>query len=179
MTGPATTAEVLATLKAEFEKRAAPYDHKESALLALLHAVQERYGWVFDEAEAAVGEFLGVGANKVHEAVTFYTLYRQRPYGKYHVMVCRTLSCDATGGADLVKLLREKLKVDQKTPTPDGLFSWETVECLGCCDLAPALQVNREPFKGPMTVPALARMLDELAKAGGAAKPAPVGAARG
>ena len=168
---PATTEQVLQRLDAEFTTRAAPYAHRESALLALLHAVQEAYGWVFPEAEAAVGSFLGVGSNRVHEAVTFYTLFRQKPYGRHHVMACRTLTCDVTGGADLVRLLRDRLKVGPREATPDGMFSWETVECLGCCDLAPALQVNREPYRGPMTVPALAALLDEL-KASGAGQPA-------
>ena len=163
MSVAAGAATVLEKMREEFTKRAAPFAYKPSALLALLHAVQDEYGFISPDGEAAVSEFLGVGANHVHEAVTFYTLYRQKPYGKFHVQVCRTLACDLCGGHDLVKALRDRLKVDQRTPTPDGLFSWETAECLGCCDLAPALQINKEPFRGPMTPADLNRTLDELA----------------
>lgn len=162
-----TAADVLERMRPEFDRVAAPYTHRPSALLALLHAVQETYGHVSPEGEAAVAEFLGMGRNHVHEAVTFYTLYRRRPYGRHHVQVCRTLSCDVTGAPDLVALLRSKLGVAEREVTPDGLFSWETVECLGCCELAPAVQVNREPFRGPLTAPALASWLDELKAASG------------
>ena len=163
MSAPAVAGEVLERLKHEFERRSAPFDFKPSALLSLLHAVQEAYGYVPPAGEAAVAEFLGMGANRVHEAVTFYTLYRQHPYGKYHVQVCRTLACDLCGWHDLVKTLMDRFKVAPRTATADGLFSWETVECLGCCDLAPALQINKEPFRGPMTAGDLGRILDDLA----------------
>ncbi len=157
-----TSAEVLDRLLPEFEKRAAPYSHKPSALLALLHAVQDAYTWIPPEAEAAVAEFLGVGRNAVHEAVTFYTLYRTRPMGKYHIQVCRTLSCDLCGARDLVGVVHKKLGIGEKQVTADGLFSLETVECLGCCELAPAIQCNQDPFKGPLTAEQMGALIDEL-----------------
>ena len=162
-----STKDVLAKLRPEFEKRSAPYEHKESALLALLHAVQTEYGFITGEAEAAVSEFLGVGANRVHEAVTFYTLYKTKPAGKFHLQVCRTLSCDVCGAPELLDVIRKKAGIGDRETSADGVFSLETVECLGCCELAPAIQVNQEPFRGPMTPDMLGSLLDELkAKAG-------------
>ncbi len=158
-----TTEDVLARLAPEFEKRAAPYSSKPSALLALLHAVQEAYGHITPEAEGAVARFLELGANQVHEAVTFYTLYRQRPLGKHHFQICRTLSCDLCGAADLAAVARKRLGVGPREVTPDGLFSWETVECLGCCDKSPVVQENLEPFTGPHSAESFGRMLDDLA----------------
>jgi len=158
-----SAAEVLAELRPEFEKRAAPYSHKPSALLALLHAVQDAYGYVPAEAEAAVAELLGVGRNAVHEAVTFYTLYKTRPMGKYHIQVCRTLSCDLCGARDLVGVVEKKLGIRNHEVTADGLFSLETVECLGCCELAPAIQVSQDPFRGPLTAEQMASLIDEVA----------------
>lgn len=157
-----TTAGILAQLRPEFEKRAAPYSHRPSALLALLHAVQDAYGYVPAEAEAAVAEFLGVGRNAVHEAVTFYTLYKTRPMGKYHIQVCRTLSCDLCGARDLVGVVEKKLGIHHHEVTADGLFSLETVECLGCCELAPALQISQDPFRGPLTAEQMTSLIDEL-----------------
>lgn len=164
-----TTEQVFETLRPEFSKRAAPYSYKPSALLALLHAVQDAYGHITPEGEAAVARFLEIGANQVHEAVTFYTLFRQKPCGKHHFQVCRTLSCDLCGGADTVAAIRKKLGgIGPREVTPDGLFSYETVECLGCCELAPAVQVNAEPYRGPVGPEDAERLIDELtAKARG------------
>lgn len=158
-----SASEVLERLKPEFEKRAAPYTHKPSALLALLHAVQEADGFITPEAEAAVAEFLAVGRNQVHEAVTFYTLFRQKKLGACHVQICRTLSCDLLGAADLAAEARAKTGVGPREATPDGALSWETVECLGCCEKAPAVQVNNEAFQGPMTAASFRALLDQLA----------------
>jgi NADH-quinone oxidoreductase subunit E len=163
-----TAEEVLERLSPEFEKRAAPYARRTSALLSLLHAVQDAFGYVPPEGEEAVARFLGVGANRVHEAVTFYTLFRRRPAGKYHIQVCRTLSCDLTGGGKVLAALERRLGVTQGQVTPDGLFSFESVECLGCCDKAPALHVNKERFRGPLTEELVEDLLDELrAREGG------------
>lgn len=165
------TRQILEKLKPEFEKRTQPYSHRESALLACLHAVQDAYGFVTPDAEAAVAEFLEVGRNRVHEAVTFYTLYRTKPYGKHHFALCRTLSCDLCGTPEVLAAIRKKCGgIPEKTVTPDGLFSYETVECLGCCDKAPALQVNQDAFKGPMTAEGVTQLMNELeakAKANG------------
>lgn len=156
-----TTKEFLDALRPEFEKRAAPYSHKPSALLALLHAVQDAYGYIAPEAEAAVAEFLEVGRNAVHEAVTFYTLYKTRPMGRHHIQVCRTLSCDLCGARDLAAVFQKKCGIGEKQVSADGLFSYETVECLGCCELAPAIQVDKDPFAGPLTAAQLEALIDE------------------
>ncbi len=157
-----TTDEILERLRPAFEKSAAPYKHKGSALLPLLHVVQDTYGYITPEGQAAVARFLKLGANQVHEAVTFYSLYRTRPAGKYHLQVCRTLSCDLCGAQDLVGMIERKLGLKEKQVTADGMFSLETVECLGCCEQAPALQVNMEPYRGPMTAEAVSELIDQL-----------------
>jgi NADH-quinone oxidoreductase subunit E len=174
----APAAEILERLRPEFEKRAAPYSHKPSALLALLHAVQEADGYITGDAEWAVAEFLNVGRNAVHEAVTFYTLYKTKPMGKYHVQVCRTLSCDLCGARDLVGVLQKKCGIGEKQVSADGLFSYETVECLGCCELAPAIQTNEDPFKGPLTAAQMEGLIDELTAKAKANGGVPTGAAK-
>lgn len=157
-----SASEVLERLKPEFERRAAPYTHKPSALLALLHAVQEADGFITPEAEAAVAEFLTIGRNQVHEAVTFYTLFRQQKLGRCHVQICQTLSCDLLGASELAAEARSRTGMGPREATADGRLSWETVECLGCCEKAPAVQVNNEPFEGPMTAASFRALLDEL-----------------
>ncbi len=157
-----TPEDVLARMGPEFERRAAGYSVKASALLALLHAVQESYGCVSVAAEEAVARFLGVGINRVHEAVTFYSLFRTSPLGKYHLKVCHSLSCELCGSQDLLGTILKKLNLRPGGMTPDGLFSLETVECLGCCDKAPAIQINLGEYIGPLCEQNLAEMLDGL-----------------
>ena len=158
-----TADEVLGVLRAEFEKRAAPYPRKSSALLSLLHAVQDEFGYVPPQGEEAVAVFLGVGRSRVREAVDFYSLFRRRPAGKYHIQVCRTLSCDLTGAGEVLGAIERRLGIGEGQVTADGLFSFETVECLGCCDKSPALHVNKEHFRGPMNPESVVYLIEDLA----------------
>ncbi len=158
-----TGEEVLGRMRPEFERRAGSYAHRPSALLSLLHAVQEEYGRIDSGAEEAVAGFLGIGINVVHEAVTFYSLYRTKNAGKYHIRVCGSISCELCGSRDLAGAVRRKLYLGEKTVTADGLFSLEVVECLGACDLAPAAQINLGPYLGPLTAGRLEVLIDEIA----------------
>lgn len=154
--------EILNALRIDFDRAAAPYSRRESALLAVLHAAQERLGMIGPETERAVAEFLGMGVNRVHEAVSFYTLFRTRPVGKYHLRVCRTLSCELCGAAGLLEAVRNRLKIREGQVTADGLFSLEAVECLGCCDKSPALQINLGEYIGPLTQAGVVNLINEL-----------------
>jgi NADH-quinone oxidoreductase subunit E len=158
----ATAEDVLADLEGEFEKLAASYTVRASALLALLHAVQERYGCITPAAEEAVAGYLDVGLNRVHEAVSFYSLFRTTPPGKYHLKVCHSLSCELCGSQDLLGAIGRRLGLRPGTVTPDGLFSLETVECLGCCDKAPALQINFGEYIGPLSAAGLEEIIDGI-----------------
>jgi len=155
--------EILDRMRPAFERAAAPYARKPSALVAVLHEVQAELGFISPEAEGAVADFLGVGLNAVHEVATFYTLFRVRPGGRHRLKVCRSLSCDLLGARELVEVARAKLGIPEGGTTADGLFSLETVECLGCCDKAPAVQVDLEPFRGPMTPDSMSGLIDRLA----------------
>ena len=158
--------ETIERLRAGMEKAAAPYSKKESALLAVLHAVQDILGWIPPDAEEAVADYLGVGANRVHEVVSFYSMFRTSPRGIWHLRVCATLSCDICGAGGLVEVIRGKTGLSSGQVTSDGIFSFEEVECLGACDLSPAIQVNEEPAQGPVTPESLGALLDRLRRKG-------------
>lgn len=154
--------EILDLIRGEFEEAAAPYSHRESALLAVLHAAQGKFGLISQGMENAVADFLGIGINRVHEAVSFYSLFRTYPVGKYHLRVCRTLSCELCGSAGLLEAIRSRLRIKEGQVTPDGLFSLEAVECLGCCDKSPALQINLGEYIGPLTQKGVLALIDGL-----------------
>ena len=150
---------------AEFEQRVdtivARYPEAKAALLPVLWEVQKRKGWVDPEAEAWVADRLGTSAAHVHGAVTFYTMYKQRPMGKYHIQVCTTLSCMLRGSDELVDHLKKKLRIEEGQTTQDGKFSLVRVECLGSCGTAPMFQLN-DDYHEDLTLQKVDRLLDGL-----------------
>jgi len=149
----------------EFEKKVdeivARYPQPRAALLPVLWEIQRRKGWIDGECEAWAGERLGVSAAHVHGVVTFYTMYKQRPTGRYHIQVCTTLSCMLRGSDELVEHLRTKLGIDVGQTTPDGKFSLVRVECLGSCGTAPMFQLN-DDYHEDLTIEKVDRLLDGL-----------------
>ena len=149
----------------DFEKQVdtivARYPQKRAALLPVLWEVQKSKGWIDAEAEAWVADRLGTTPAHVHGAVTFYTMYKQRPMGKYHIQVCTTLSCMLRGSDELVDHLRKKFGIKEGEVTPDGKFSLVRVECLGSCGTAPMFQLN-DDYHENLTLEGVDRLLDGL-----------------
>ncbi len=133
-------------LEAELDELASHYPQKRSASLMFLHAFQEHYGHVSREAVEWTARKLGLQPINVYELVTFYPMFRQKPLGKTHIKVCRTLSCALAGSAELRNLFCQKLGLDahkhEPQTTPDGKFTVEFVECLAACGSAPVVMVN-------------------------------------
>jgi NADH-quinone oxidoreductase E subunit len=131
----------------EFVRR---YPRKEAALLPVLHVVQREKGFISPEAEEWIAATLGIPALQVREVLSFYTLLRRKPAGKYVIQVCRNISCHLAGAEDILKHLEKKLGVQAGETTPDGRYTLLAVECLGNCDHAPCLMVNDEDY-GPVS----------------------------
>lgn len=152
-------------LGAEFERRVdvvvARYPEPKAALLPVLWEVQRARGHVDAESEAWVAARLGVTPAHVHGCVTFYTMYKQRPSGKYHIQVCTTLSCMLRGSDELVQHLTRRLGIGVGETTPDGRFSLVRVECLGSCGTAPMFQLN-DDYHENLTTDGVDRLLDSL-----------------
>ncbi|HEX9758256.1 MAG TPA: NADH-quinone oxidoreductase subunit NuoE [Nitrospiria bacterium] len=115
---------------------------KRSALLPILHLVQREEGYISEEAMRWVARVLDLTPIQVYEVVTFYTLFNQKPVGKYHLQVCKTLSCALVGAGQLISHLENKLGIKVGETTEDGLFTLKTVECLASCGTSPMMQVN-------------------------------------
>jgi len=149
----------------EFEQRVdaivAKYPQPKAALLPVLWEVQKHKGWVDPESETWVAGRLKVSPAHVHGCVTFYTMYKQRPMGKYHIQVCTTLPCMLRGSDELVDHLKRKLGIDEGEVTPDGKFSLVRVECLGSCGTAPMFQLN-DDFHEDLTLDKVDELLDGL-----------------
>lgn len=125
---------------------AAGLAHLEGPLLPILHAVQERFGWVDDEAVATVAEVLNLSRAEVHGVVSFYHDFRRRPAGRHVVKVCRAEACQSLGCERLAATLERTLGISFGETTPDGRVTLEAVYCLGNCALGPAALVDGRPI---------------------------------
>lgn len=120
-----------------------PADKKKSALLPVLHEVQDAHdNWLSVELQNKVAEILEIQNIEVYEVVTFYTMFNQRPIGKYMFEFCQTSPCCQNGVEDLMDYTCEKLGVKVGEPTKDGQFEVRGVECLGACGYAPMMQLG-------------------------------------
>ena len=150
----------------DFERRidaiVGKYPQPKAALLPVLWEVQKEKGSIDLHAEEWVAKRLGVAASHVHGCVTFYTMYKQRPSGKYHIQLCTTLSCMLRGSDDLLQHLERKLGIKTGETTPDGKFSLVRVECLGSCGTAPMFQLN-DDYHENLTIESVDRLLASLA----------------
>jgi NADH-quinone oxidoreductase E subunit len=133
--------------KAKADKIRAGYPRPDAALIPLLQELQKARGFVAEEAMDALAAYLGLPYARVKAVVTFYTMFNRAPVGKYHLQVCRNISCHMAGAPGLLARLREKLAIEEGETTKDGLFTLSSVECLGACGAAPVMQVNEDYFE--------------------------------
>ena len=138
--------QVRTALAADAAQIIARYPQPRSALLPLLHLVQAEEGYVSADGLAFCAEQLGLTEAEVTAVVSFYTMYKRRPVGKYHVGVCTNTLCAVLGGDAIYADLRGYLGTRGHEPTEDGMVSMERVECNAACDYAPVVMVNWEFF---------------------------------
>jgi NADH-quinone oxidoreductase subunit F len=140
---------------AEILKR---YPQKRSALLPLLHLVQEERGYLSPEALEEVANLLEMRPTDVWEVASFYTMFHFRPMGRCHIEVCHNLSCSLLGAESLLDHVKERLQIREGETTPDGRFSLGRAECLAACDAAPMVQINGYHY-GPLDRSQLEQLL--------------------
>ena len=127
---------------ARFDKLATIYPVKRSALVPMLLYAQDDIGYVSDAAVAEIAQRLDLLELDVRNVLSYYSMLRTVPAGKYNVQVCTNISCMLRGGFELLDHCKHTLGIGHKGVTSDGLFSLEEVECIGACCWAPAVQVN-------------------------------------
>lgn len=140
-----------------------PDGKQKSALLPLLHLLQEQEGWTSPEGMDYVADLLGIQPIEVYEVATFYTMFHLEPVGKHVIEYCRTGPCCLMGGEEVYAYLRQKLGVEAGQTTPDGLFTLKEVECLAACGMGPVFQI-REQYYMNLTNERVDEIIAELAK---------------
>jgi NADH-quinone oxidoreductase subunit E len=146
---------------AEVRRLQGLYPDKQGALLPVLHLAQEAYGYVSLEVEEYVAGLFEMSPAHVHEVVTFYTLFFQKPKGRHVVSVCHNLSCHLMNAKGIIGHLEERLGVAPGDTTTDGRITFLTVECLCACEQAPMMQVD-DRYEGNLTPEKVDRILDGL-----------------
>ena len=138
--------ELRSKLAAEAAEIVGRYPRPRSALMPLLHLVQAEEGYVSGEGISFCAEQVGLTEAEVTAVLSFYTMYKRRPVGDYHVGVCTNSLCGVMGGDAILADLQEHLGVGNDETTPDGKVSLERLECNAACDYAPVVMVNWEFF---------------------------------
>ena len=125
----------------------AKYPAKKPAVMPVLYLAQEQNGWISQEVMEEVAKVLEMHPEEVLGVVTFYTMYRQKQMGKYHIQVCTNVSCMLRGAYDIFDKVKEKLGIENMEVTKDEMFSIEEVECMGSCGTAPMIAVNEDYYE--------------------------------
>ena len=155
--------------KARFAREVAKYpaDQKQTAVMACLAIVQQELGYVSQDSELEVAEYLGMPPIAVHEVTTFYNMYNQHKVGKYKLNVCTNLPCQLRDGQKALQHLEKKLGIAMGETTADGLFTLQQSECLGACADSPVMLVNDRTMCSFMSNDKLDQLVDGLKGAQG------------
>lgn len=146
---------VPASLAVEIDEVISHYPKKRSASLMLLHAMQEHFGYVSRQAVEWIAAKLELQPINIYELVTFYPMFSEKPVGKFHLRICRTLSCALGGSYKLHEHFCKKLELDSEAHGPqttdDGKYTVEFVECLAGCGTAPVMMCNEKFYESVST----------------------------
>jgi len=120
------------------------YDGEPGSLIPLLQAAQRDYSYIPETAIHYICDIVGIPAAQVYGVITFYTQFRLKPLGKYLLRVCNGTACHVNGSKLMGQVIEDELGIQVGQTTEDGLFTIQSVACLGCCSLAPVMMINEE-----------------------------------
>ena len=148
-------------VEAEIDRHLAKYPVARSAILPLMFIVQRERGYLDPPGVLYLANRLKLRITDIWEVATFYSMIQTSPVGKYHIQVCRTLSCKIRGAGAVTEHCSKKLGIKVGETTPDGRFTLSEVECLGSCGTAPRFQINFD-YHEDLTPEKIDQVLDAL-----------------
>jgi len=134
---------------------------KRDKLIPILQEIQGAEGYISKESVLKVSKQLDLPASKIYGVATFYNQFRFEAIGKNHIMLCRGTACHVKGSLGVLEMVEELLGIKAGQTTADGLFSIETVACMGACGLAPVVSINGE-FHAKMTPDKFKKIINDL-----------------
>jgi len=148
-------------LEQRFATMVTHYPTKRSVLVPMLLYIQDELGAVTDEAIHEIAERTELSDLEVRNVVSYYSMLRTKPIGKYNFQVCTNVSCLLRGGEEILEHCKKELGVANKQSTADGMFYVEEVECIGACSWAPAMMMNYE-FHENLTIEKVDQLIASL-----------------
>jgi NADH-quinone oxidoreductase subunit E len=149
------------TIREKLQGHISQVEHPRELAIDVINALQEHFGYFSDEAVEQASELLGMTALELEELATFYTFIYREPVGKYVIHVCDSLICWMEGEENLLRHLLDKLDIELGGTSEDGLFTVLPVCCIGYCDRAPAILVNRSVY-GPLNIESMDQLIAKL-----------------
>ncbi len=152
-------------VEVEVEPHVEKWQNQEGNLIMILHSIQNEHGYVPREISMELSALLEIPLARIYEVITFYHYFKLVPPGKHNVAVCNGTACYLKGAPQLIADLERKLSIKEGETTEDREFHLETVRCIGCCGMAPAMVVD-EKTHGRIKISDLQGILDETKKGG-------------
>lgn len=142
------------------------FPKEKTYLIGALQKMQEQEGFISDEAIEKTAEYFSLAPVEVEGVVSFYTQFKRVAPGKYQIQVCDGTACHIIGSTLVLNWLSDSLGIDDGETDENGLFSLESVACLGCCSLAPVISINGKVF-GKLTRKKLLKVIADYKKEAG------------
>ncbi len=146
-----------------FDSTLLKYKNDKGSLIILLQKAQERDGYVTEEVIYKISDAINVPISEVFGVITFYSQFRLTPLGKYVIRICEGTACHVNGGKAIIRVIMAELGIEFGETTSNGLFSLESVACIGCCSLAPVIMIN-DNTHGNLTPESARKILNEYLK---------------
>jgi NADH-quinone oxidoreductase subunit E len=124
---------------------------QQGALIPLLQSAQDSYGYIPEKAIHYISEVVGIPAAEIYGVITFYSQFRLRPLGKNVIRICEGTACHVNGVKSIIQTIQNELGISVGETSEDGLFTIQSVACLGCCSLSPVIMINDETH-GNLTI---------------------------
>ena len=159
----------MADPEASFSYRLWRYDGAPGELIPLLQSAQDHFGYIPRRAISYISEVTGIPESEIYGVATFYSQFRLRPMGKYVIKACAGTACHVSGSKMLIETIEDELGIEVDDTSEDGLFTLNTVACIGCCSLAPVIMINEDTF-GRLTPSATRKILRKYKRKGAAAE---------
>lgn len=138
----------MATKQENFSYRLWRYDGAPGELIPLLQSAQDHFGFIPRRAISYISSVTGTPESEIYGVITFYSQFRLRPMGKYVVRACAGTACHVSGAKMITETIEDEIGVGVGETSEDGLFTLQTVACIGCCSLAPVIMVNDDTHGG-------------------------------
>ncbi len=132
--------------------------NQTGSLIPLLQSAQDSYGYIPEKTIHYISEIVNIPAAEIYGVITFYSQFRLKPLGKNVIRICEGTACHVNGAKNILNALKDELRIDVDETSDDGLFTLQSVACLGCCSLAPVIMINDETH-GNLTTDSLRKII--------------------